>query len=95
MQKIVREKIVQLMSLGDEDLAALPKYTEEVTQIDQRQVAVGVHHEVLPDGSHKIVVQVIQNRYFGISTHIDVAGFIVARDGVRREVAESELWDYS
>lgn len=94
MQATVNERIDRLMQAGLDDLKAMPACTEATTDVEGRKTVLATHHEVMPDGAHKFVVQAIQRRWFGMFNRIAVAGFIVDRDGNRRTAVDRELWDY-
>jgi hypothetical protein len=95
MDEIVRSKLAALEDLDDEALGGLPAYSETIAKYAGKDVLVGVHNVAMADGSRKIVVQAIQDRWFGLSTRIVVAGLVLGAKGGRRRAADSELWDFS
>jgi len=77
--------------MSDEVLRGLA--TVEETRRDDQSL-VTTFNESMDDGRHRIVVQARRDRLLGISTAIEVGGFVVDVDGSRYPVAEEELWDF-
>jgi len=59
------------------------------------KVSVTVYHDVLESGEHMVVVQLVQEFWFGIHKAVTVDGFVVAADGTKRRLTERETWPFT
>ena len=64
--------------------------TEELAE----GISINLYHEALGGGAHKFVVQALKPRYLGLTTAIEVDGFVVEPSGATRPLAEDETWKY-
>lgn len=91
LRALVSARLDELRTMSDEVLRGLA--TVEETRRDDQSL-VTTFNESMDDGRHRIVVQARRDRLLGISTAIEVGGFVVDVDGSRYPVAEEELWDF-
>lgn len=94
MRSIVTGRVAKLQELDAVALRSLPAHSKE-TVPSNRKIVVSQYHEVTETGEHRIVVQVIQDRWLGLSTAIEVDGFVLEADGTRRPLTETEKWPYT
>jgi hypothetical protein len=83
MRAIVADRMADLQRADDAALQRLPPQQREVLPEDDRTV-VTKYHEVTDAGEHRVVVQVLRNRWLGLSTAIEVDGLVLDTHGVRR-----------
>jgi len=93
MRTIVADRIANLQKLDVAALRALPTHSKEVLSSEEN-VALSQYHDVSDAGEHKIVVQVTRPRWLGLSTAIEVDGFVTTTDGTKRPLTDREKWAY-
>jgi hypothetical protein len=93
MRAIVTDRVANLRKLDVAALKALPPQSTEVLSSEEK-VTLAQYHEISESGEHKIIVQITRSRWLGLSTAIEVEGFVVVADGTRRPLADQEKWDY-
>jgi hypothetical protein len=94
MRSIVAGRVAKLQELDAAALRSLPAHSKENLPSNHK-IVVSQYHEVAETGEHWIVVQGIQDRWLGLSTAIEVDGFVVESDGTRRPLTEPEKWPYT
>jgi hypothetical protein len=93
MGAMVIERVDRLQKLDMETLYSLPEHSQE-TVSSGAKVTVSQYHEISEAGEHKLVVQALRPKWFGMFTAIKVEGFVVAKDGAKRPLTEQEKWAY-
>jgi len=84
----VHERVAMLRSLSDDDLLALPGQSEEeVVRIGSRTYTMIVWHDEVIPGVHRFVV----TRYDKVIGMVLAGGFVLERNGSRRELTMDEL----
>jgi hypothetical protein len=94
MLSVVAARIEPLRQLGPADIDALPRTAKEVVASPRGRIAVHTYHDVLPGNGHLIVVQALRDHWFGITTAIQIDGFVLDSQGVRRPLSEEETWPF-
>jgi hypothetical protein len=93
MRAMVIERVARLQKLDIETLCSLPEHSQEIVSPEEK-VTVSQYHEVSEAGEHKLVVQALRPKWFGMFTAIQVEGFVVSKDGTKRPLTEKEKWPY-
>lgn len=94
LRSIAAERVAELKKLDASALESLPAHSKEALP-SNRRIAVSQYHEVTETGGHRIVVQAMQDRWLGLSTAIEVDGFVIETDGRKRRLTEPEKWAYT
>jgi hypothetical protein len=94
MRGLVADRVKALQQLDFDAIKALPAQKKE-TAPSLGTVEVIQYHEVGKTGEHLVVVQALRQRWLGLSTAIEVDGFVMAPDGTRRPLAEQERWPFT
>lgn len=93
MRVIIAERIDKLQKLDIATLQSLPPHSQE-TLLSEVKIAISQYHEISDAGEHKVIVQAIRPKWLGLSTAIEVDGFVCSSDGTRRPLSEKEKWAY-
>lgn len=94
VETLAIETIERLRGLPRQDLINLPKVDERVINEVGRKSKVTTYHEELGDGLHLIAVQVIRERWFGLSATVCARGFVLTASDERVDADESLLWQF-
>jgi hypothetical protein len=94
MNSIVRSRIRDLRSRSFTELGLLPEAETTQLKIGGESVSLSVYRGPHTENGLLIVVQALRDRYWGISTEIQVEGFIARSSGEMAEAAEEALWDF-
>ena len=95
MLAVVQRRAGELRGKAFTDLAALPECDVGTVEILGKPVHLTVHRTTQQTGDVLIVVQAARDRYFGITTQIQVEGFVVRPNGETAVAREELLWDYT
>jgi hypothetical protein len=95
MEALVHRELEELRALSLEQICALPASKAEQVQIDGKDVTVGIWHDVLPAGAHRVVVQAIKERWGGITAKVIAQGFELSSDTSLRTLTPEELYDFT
>jgi hypothetical protein len=93
MREAVAERVAKLRQLDMAAIKLLPPVSQERPS-SLGNVTIATHHDVTETGEHQVVVQAVKPRWFGISTAIEVDGFVIVGDGTKRPLAEPEKWPF-
>lgn len=93
MREAVAERVRKLRQLDIEAVKLLPPESQEHLS-SLGNVTVTEYHEAMETGEHRVVVQAIRPRWLGISTAIEVDGFVIAGDGTKRPLVDREKWPF-
>lgn len=93
LRQFVVDRMEKLQQLDMSAVHSLPKWTSEELPPDKKTEVIQ-YHDVLESGEHMVVVQVLRNRWFGLSTATEVDGFVMSTDGTKRPLKEEETWPY-
>jgi hypothetical protein len=93
LREVVTDRVRALEQLGFAAIKTLPAQKKE-TVPSLGKVEIIQYHDVGKTGEHIVVVQGLRQRWLGLSTAIEVDGFVVAPDGTRRPLAEQEKWPF-
>jgi hypothetical protein len=93
MREAVFERVKKLQQLDVEAVKMLPPQSQGRLP-SLSGITVTEYHEVTEAGEHRVVVQAIRPRWFGISTSIEVDGFVIGGDGTKRPLADREKWPF-
>ena len=91
LRAIVLERLGRLAETDADTLLIMDGQSTE-TLADG--ISVSLYHETLENGAHKFVVQALKPRWFGLTTAIEVDGFVIEPNGERRTLVEEEMWTY-
>jgi hypothetical protein len=80
--------------LAERSLDALASMEDHSAEELSEGISINLYHEALGSGAHKFVVQALKPRYLGLSTAIEVDGFVIEPNGAKRPLAEDETWKY-
>ena len=94
LRGVVADRVKALQQLDFGAIKALPGQSKESVP-SLGKIAIIRYHEVAKTGEHLVVVQALRQRWFGLSTAIEVDGFVVGPDGARRPMAEQEKWPFT
>lgn len=94
MREMVAERLRSLQQLDLGAIKALPAQTKE-TAPSLGKVEIVQYHDTGKAGEHMVIVQALRQRWLGLSTAIEVDGFVVAPDGTRRPLSEQEKWAFT
>lgn len=95
MREVVAERLRSLQQLDLGAVKALPAQTKETAPSSLGKVEIVQYHDTGKTGEHMVVVQALRRRWLGLSTAIEVDGFVVAPDGSRRPLTEQEKWAFT
>lgn len=88
----VSDLVKGLRALDANALLKLPEKEEQTNiQIDGAPHTVITWHDEIEPGQHGIVVAAYREAIAGLVTRIWAQGFIVAADGTKRDLTDSEL----
>jgi hypothetical protein len=93
MREVVEDRLKVLGQLDFDAIKALPAQKRE-TAPSLGKVEVIQYHDVANTGEHLVVVQALRSRWLGLSTAIEVDGFVMAPDGTKRPLVEQEKWPF-
>lgn len=93
LSAIVNDRVERLRQLDVDSIRSLPELVIENVQANV-SINVNQYHLVASSGEHLVIVQGGQDRWFGISTMIEVGGFAISADGTRRPLTEEERMPY-
>jgi len=88
----VESEYERLRSLGPIGIRELPESSEIRLAKD---ATIVVWHDVLSTGEHRVVVQGMRKRFFGLMHRVFVRGFSLAADERIRQLTDSELEDFT
>lgn len=94
MREVVADRLKKLQQLDLTAVKSLPAQTKEILS-SLGNVTLAQYHDVTTRGEHRVVVQAVRPRWFGLFTAIEVDGFVVVPDGTRRPLAEQERWPFT
>lgn len=92
LRALVADRVARLRALQVSTVQSLPNVVSE--DIAAGKTKLHQYHDVLNSGEHMVVVQAMEDRWFGIFTAIEVDGFVVTTDGMKRSLREEEKWDF-
>lgn len=90
LRVLVADRVALLRALEVPSVQCLPR----VVSADLEKTKLHQYHDVLNSGEHMVVVQALEDRWFGIYTAIEVDGFVVTTDGMKRPLREEETRDF-
>jgi hypothetical protein len=93
LREVVTDRVRALEQLGLAAIKTLPAQKKEAVP-SLGKVEIIQYHDVGKTGEHIVVVQGLRQRWLGLSTAIEVDGFVVAPDDTRRPLAEEEKWPF-
>ena len=93
LREAVAERVRQLRQLDTEAVKLLPPESQEHLS-SLGNVTVTAYHDATEAGEHRVVVQAVRPRWLGISTAIEVDGFVIVADGTKRPLADREKWPF-
>ena len=92
LRRTVAERVNKLRSLDHAGVQSLPSLVREV--LLEGKIRIAQYHDVLSSGEHMVVVQALRDRLLGLSTAIEIDGFVVSNDGSRRALSDEETWPF-
>lgn len=95
MAKAVRDRLTSLRGMSIAEIEALPESETAQLQLLGEPVPITTYRARTPTGQTLVVVQACHDRWFGITTEIEAAGFVVSASGEQVDAAEELLWDYT
>jgi len=93
VQDLVLARLSSLRTMPIESLRTLLPLSSEEIQMDQRRVTCSVWKDDLSDGEVRVVVQVYEQKWFGLWGRMWAEGFR-AKSEARTDLIESELWNF-
>jgi hypothetical protein len=91
MRTAVARHVEELRQLDLVAIKQLPSFTELIPPTTVNTLYQ--YHDVAGD-LHFVVVQASKDRWFGLFTAMEVAGFVIDENGIRRPITEAERWNY-
>jgi len=95
MEDIVEQKLSALLTEPVEKLRLLPEFSQQEVVVDGKKIALATYHEILKNGSHRIVVQASRERWGGIVAGVAVGGYELSDTDDPRKLRADELYDYT
>lgn len=95
MAKAVRERLTSLRGMSIAEIEALPESETAQLELLGESVPITTYRTLTPTRQTLVVVQAIHDRWFGITTEIEAAGFVLSASGERVDSPEELLWDYT
>ena len=86
----VRKKLEALSAMSVNELAALPKVSEEEIHLEGKKHVICTWHDVLDHGEHRIVVQVFERGVLSVKNK-RVEGFVVSAKDEKRPLSSTDL----
>jgi len=93
VQGIATRRVERLRLLPFKEVSALPERQNETEAVGDREVAVAIYRDSLPDGRIRVVVQAYFHRFLVIGTMI-ADGFVIAPDGTHTSVPQAMMWEF-
>ena len=94
MAKAVHERLASLREMSDAEIVAMPESKTEQLELLGEPVSITTYRALGRTGQTLVVVQAGHDRWFGITTEIEAAGFVISERGERIQAPEELLWDY-
>ena len=95
MKERVRSCLCELREKSFADLKSLPEAETRELAIRGKRVKLAVYRAPQSPQRALVVVQAARDRWFGITTEIYAAGFVVSSNGEKLDAPDEMLWDYS
>jgi hypothetical protein len=91
---LLRAEQAALRGLPYGDLVELPAHAQREIDAEGRPAILSTYRDLLPDDAVRVVSQYYRKGPLG-TARVRAEGFLMAADGVVRDLAESELWDFT
>lgn len=88
-------RLARLREMSIAQILALPESDTTRSDVLGEPVSISVYRTRRTSGETLVVVQALHDRWFGITSEIEAAGFIVSDGGEKLEAPEEMLWDYA
>ncbi len=95
MAKAVHERLASLRPMSRAEIEALPESQTTELELLGEPVTITTYRALAPTGQTLVVVQAGHDRWLGITTEVEAAGFVVSEGGEQIEAPEELLWHYT
>ena len=95
LESLVEERLATLRSKSVAELLRFPKVAEETIRLNGKEVQVFTIHETSDAGLHRVVLQAIRRRWWGITAKVVAHGFEIAVDQSFRPLTREELYSFT
>lgn len=95
LSAVVSKEMGRLRTLDLAQLVNLPASSERQEDIDGHSVTIVIWHDTLPNGEHRIVVQVSRRILLGLAGAASADGFAVSDSGAKRDLTSDELTSFT
>ena len=95
MQDLVEERLAALRTRPVAQLQLLSDCSEEDVVLNGKSIKLTTYHAISNEGSQRVVIQAIRQRWGGLTAKVVVSGFETANDGTVRALTDEELYDYT
>lgn len=92
LRALVADRVARLRALEVSAVQSLPHVVSE--DVAPGKTKIHQYHDALNTGEHMVVVQAMEDRWFGLFTAIEVDGFVVTTDGLKRSLRDEETRDF-
>jgi len=94
VEEVAVRRAAQLRQHSFAEVWALPARLDETERVHDREIAIAVWRDTLPDGRIRVVVQAHFHRFLGAGT-MAADGFIIATDGTQTPVPQEMMWEFT
>jgi hypothetical protein len=95
MKERMRSCLTELRERSFAELKSLPEAETRELAIRGKRVQLAIYRAPQSPERALVVVQAARHRWFGITTEIYAAGFVVSSSGEKLDASDEMLWDYS
>ena len=95
VEAFARQRLAELRALTFEQLKSLPEAETRALDILGKRVQLTVWRTSESPDQTLVVVQVVRERWFGITSSVHAFGFIARSNGEKHDASEEALWDYT
>src|SRR5262245_29105307 len=95
MRAEVAGRLAKLRQLSIDEIGALPESETKELNILGERVLLGIYRKPQGRDQTLVVTQAVHDRWFGIMSEVEAAGFLVMPGGEKVDAPEPILWDYT
>lgn len=94
IDQLLCSELSTLRQLPYAALVQLPSRSQRPVKLEEREATLSTWRDLLPDSTVRVVTQYYRPGLLG-SARVRAKGFVTDSQDVARELAESELWDFT